>query len=250
MPKAENETAGVELSILMPCLNEAQTLADCIRKAGRFLTENNITGEILIADNGSTDGSIPMAEQEGARVVSVPLRGYGAALGGGIEAARGLYVIMGDADGSYDFSALGEFVNKLHQGYDLVVGNRYKGGIRPGAMPGLHRYLGNPLLSGLGRILFPCAIHDFHCGLRGFRRDAVIGLELTTTGMEYASEMIAKAVIYKLRMTEIPTILHPDGRNRRPHLRTWRDGWRHLKFMVLFKVRWPLFTRGRHQQKR
>ncbi len=233
-----------ELSIVMPCLNEAETLATCIDKARSFLKENNIMGEIIVADNGSTDGSQAIAEEHGARVVDVPLRGYGAALMGGINAACGRYVIMGDADDSYDFTALGLFVGKLREGYDLVMGNRFKGGIKPGAMPLLHRYLGNPVLTGLGRIFFGSPAGDFHCGLRGFSKEAVDRLNLQTTGMEFASEMVVKATLKGLRITEVPTTLSPDGRSRPPHLKSWRDGWRHLRFMLIYSPRWLFLYPG------
>lgn len=234
----------VELTILMPCLNEAETIAVCIEKAKRFLERNSISGEVLIADNGSTDGSIAIAESLGARVVPIRTRGYGAALGGGIAAAKGTYVIMGDADDSYDLENLEPFLEKLRGGADLVMGNRFRGGIAPDAMPFLHRYLGNPVLSFLGRLFFDIPVGDFHCGLRGFRRTAIAGLGLETTGMEFASEMIVRASLDKLTITEVPTTLKPDGRSRPPHLRTWRDGWRHLKFLLIFCPRWLYFVPG------
>lgn len=238
------QPATLELSIVMPCLNEAETIATCVRKAMRFLADNGVAGEVVIADNGSTDGSQAIAAEEGARVVAVERRGYGNALMGGIEAARGRYVIMGDADDSYDFLALGPFLEKLREGYDLVMGNRFRGGIAPGAMPPLHRYLGNPVLSTAGRLFFRTRIGDFHCGLRGFSRDAYRRLDLQTTGMEFASEMVAKASIHGLRVTEVPTTLSPDGRGRPPHLRSWRDGWRHLRFMLLYSPRWLFLYPG------
>ena len=228
----------------MPCLNEAETLAVCIRKALGCLSENGISGEVIVADNGSTDGSQAIAEAEGARVVPVEAKGYGNALMGGIEAARGRYVIMGDADDSYDFSALGPFIEKLRKGNDLVMGNRFRGGIVPGAMPALHRYLGNPVLSGLGRLFFRCPVGDFHCGLRGFSREAIWRMKLQTTGMEFASEMVVKATLLGLRIVEVPTTLSPDGRSRPPHLRSWRDGWRHLRFMLLFSPAWLFLYPG------
>ncbi len=233
-----------ELTILMPCLNEAETLETCIRKALSFLSRNAIGGEVLIADNGSTDGSQSIAARCGARIVPVPLRGYGAALITGIEAARGRYVIMGDSDDSYDFSRLELFVDRLRAGFDLVMGNRFKGGIAPGAMPKLHRLLGNPVLSTIGRVFFGSACRDFHCGLRGFRRDAILALDLQAPGMEFASEMVVKATIKKLRITEVPTTLSKDGRSRPPHLRSWRDGWRHLRFLLLFSPRWLFLYPG------
>lgn len=233
-----------ELTILMPCLNEAETLAVCIRKARGFLVENDVEGEVLIADNGSTDGSQEIAEAEGARVVPVPRKGYGAALAGGIAAARGRFVIMGDADDSYDFSTLMPFLEKLREGAQLVMGNRFEGGIAPGAMPALHRYLGNPVLSFAGRLFFRTDIGDFHCGLRGFDRDAIRALNLRTSGMEFASEMVVKATLEKLRIAEVPTTLSPDGRTRAPHLRSWRDGWRHLRFLLLYSPRWLFLYPG------
>ena len=233
-----------ELTILMPCLNEAGTLEGCIAKARAFLERERITGEVLVADNGSEDGSRAIAERGGARVIEVPARGYGAALAGGIAAARGRYVIMGDADASYDFSRLEAFVAKLREGYPLVMGNRFRGGIRSGAMPFLHRYIGNPLLSFLGRLLFRAPVGDFHCGLRGFERDAVRRLALRTTGMEFASELVVKAALAGWRIAEVPTTLEPDGRDRPPHLRSWRDGWRHLRFLLLFSPRWLFLYPG------
>jgi hypothetical protein len=233
-----------ELSILMPCLNEAETLATCIRKAKRFLDTSGVHGEVLVADNGSTDGSRDIAVAEGARVVPVPRRGYGAALLGGIEAAEGRYVIMGDADDSYDFTALQPFLDRLRAGADVVMGNRFQGGIAPGAMPFLHRYLGNPVLSWLGRLFFKIPIGDFHCGLRGFSRDRIQALNLRTTGMEFASEMIVRAAMSGYRIDEVPTTLKPDGRSRPPHLRTWRDGWRHLSFLLMYSPRWLFLYPG------
>jgi len=233
-----------ELSILMPCLNEAETLATCIGKALQFLRAHAIAGEVLVADNGSTDGSDAIAVRQGARLVRVPARGYGAALIGGISAARGKYIIMGDADDSYDFTSLAPFLEKLREGYDLVMGNRFAGGIRPGAMPFLHRYLGNPILSATGRLFFRSPVGDFHCGLRGLRRDAILKLDLRTSGMEFASEMVVKAALYDLRVSEVPTVLYPDGRTRRPHLRTWSDGWRHLRFLLLYSPRWLFLYPG------
>jgi glycosyltransferase involved in cell wall biosynthesis len=247
-------TKTCELTILMPCLNEAETLARCIEKARAFLARSGCRGEVLIADNGSTDGSQAIAEANGARVVSIVERGYGNALLGGIRAARGKYVIMGDSDDSYDFSRLEPFLEQLRSGYQLVMGNRFRGGIMPGAMPTLHRYLGNPVLTMIGRIIFrgirnaglpgqaPCG--DFHCGLRGFDREAILGLDLQASGMEFASEMVVKATIFKLKITEVPTTLSPDGRNRPPHLRSWRDGWRHLRFLLLFSPRWLFLYPG------
>jgi glycosyltransferase involved in cell wall biosynthesis len=239
MPRDE-----LELTILMPCLNEAETIAACIGKAMAFLHANGIVGEVLIADNGSTDGSRDIAQSLGARVHPVEERGYGAALLGGMSAARGRYIIMGDADDSYDFSALTPFIDRLRAGADLVMGNRFKGGISPGAMPPLHRYLGNPVLSFLGRLFFNVPTGDFHCGLRGFNRDRFLSLDLRTTGMEFASEMVVRAALANYRIEEVPTRLHPDGRSRPPHLRTWRDGWRHLRFLLIYSPRWLFLYPG------
>jgi len=241
---AGDRAAATELTIVMPCLNEAETLATCIEKANRYLAGSGVVGEVVIADNGSTDGSQDIARRLGARVVDVPRRGYGAALQAGIAAAHGRYVIMGDSDDSYDFLALQPFVDKLREGYDLVMGNRFRGGIAPGAMPPLHKYLGNPVLSFAGRLFYSSDIKDFHCGLRGFSRDAMLGLGLTTTGMEFASEMVVKATLARLKTTEVPTTLSPDGRSRPPHLRSWRDGWRHLKFLLTFAPKWLFFYPG------
>ncbi len=235
---------AIELTILMPCLDEARTLAVCIAKAQRFLARTGIQGEVLIADNGSTDGSQALAIQSGSRLIEVPTRGYGAALIAGIDAAQGRYVIMGDADDSYDFSALDLYVQALRAGHQLVVGNRFQGGIRPGAMPALHRYLGNPVLSFLGRRFFGGSLGDFHCGLRGFDRAAMRGLRLVTPGMEFASEMIVKSLQAGLRIGEVPTVLHKDGRGRPPHLNTWRDGWRHLRYLLLYSPRWLFLYPG------
>lgn len=241
---AGNAPRVVELTILMPCLNEAETLATCIDKAMGYLARSGVAGEVVIADNGSTDGSQDIARAHGARVVPVPRRGYGAALIAGIEAARGRYVIMGDSDDSYDFTALDPFVAKLREGYDLVMGNRFLGGIKPGAMPPLHRYLGNPVLTAIGRVFFGSPVRDFHCGLRGFNRDAILALGLRSPGMEFASEMVVKATVQRLRMSEVPTTLSPDGRSRPPHLRSWRDGWRHLRFLLAFCPRWLFLYPG------
>jgi len=232
------------LSVVLPCLNEAETLETCIRKAQSAMLRLGITGEVIVADNGITDGSQDIARRLGARVVDVPIRGYGAALQGGIEAARGEFVIMADADDSYDLAGLEPFVAKLREGYDLVMGNRFAGGIAPGAMPPLHRYLGNPVLTAVGRLFFRSPIRDFHCGMRGFRRDSILALELRTTGMEFASEMVAKAALRGLRVTEVPTPLARDGRSRPPHLRSWRDGWRHLRFLLLYSPRYLFLLPG------
>lgn len=234
----------MELTILMPCLNEARTVARCVAQARDFLVRSGIAGEVVVADNGSTDGSQALAREAGARVVDVPERGYGAALAAGIAAAEGRFVVMGDSDESYDFSSLDPFLARLRAGADLVMGNRFKGGIAPGAMPFLHRYLGNPVLSLIGRVFFRIQVGDFHCGLRGFSRDRVRSLGLVTQGMEFASEMVAKAALAGLRIEEVPTTLRPDNRGRPPHLRTWRDGWRHLLFMLLFCPRWLFLAPG------
>jgi hypothetical protein len=233
-----------ELSIVMPCLNEAETLATCIVKAQRFLEGAGVAGEILVADNGSTDGSQEIAAAHGARVVEVKERGYGAALIGGIRAARGHYVIMGDSDDSYDFSHLDPFIAKLHEGYDLVMGNRFKGGIAPGAMPPLHKYFGNPILTGIGRLFFGAPCGDFHCGLRGFNKASIQRLQLSSLGMEFASEMVVKATLLNLRVTDVPTTLSQDGRSRPPHLRSWRDGWRHLRFLLMYSPNWLFLYPG------
>jgi Glycosyl transferase family 2 len=246
-PKAFDSGVGpatIELSIIMPCLNEAETLKVCIGKARAYLERAQVAGEVIVADNGSTDGSRELAVQCGAKLVEIAERGYGAALLGGIDAAHGTFVIMADADDSYDFSQLDAFVAKLREGNDLVMGNRFQGGIAPGAMPPLHRYLGNPVLSGIGRLFFSTQIGDFHCGLRGFNRQAIQGLQLRTTGMEFASEMVVKATLVELRIAEVPTTLSPDGRSRPPHLRSWRDGWRHLRFLLLYAPRWLFLYPG------
>lgn len=238
------EESMPELSVVMPCLNEAETLEVCIEKAMRSMRESGIQGEVVIADNGSTDGSQEIALRMGARVINVVAKGYGNALMGGIAAARGKYVIMGDADDSYDFENLLPFAEKLREGYALVMGNRFKGGIKPNAMPPLHKYLGNPVLTAIGRILFKSPCGDFHCGLRGFSKDAITQLDLQTTGMEFASEMVVKATLHRMRITEVPTVLSPDGRSRPPHLRSWRDGWRHLRFLMLYSPRWLFLYPG------
>ncbi|NPA95905.1 MAG: glycosyltransferase family 2 protein, partial [Thermodesulfobacteria bacterium] len=207
----------IELSVVMPCLNEEETLATCINKVWKWAEENNVYTEIIIADNGSTDNSVKIARQCGAKVIRVQERGYGSALAGGIHAASGKYIIMGDADDSYDFHDLTPFLDKLRQGYDLVMGNRFLGGIKKNAMPPLHRYLGNPVLTAIGRLFFHSPCGDFHCGLRGFRKDRILQLQLQTTGMEFASEMVIKATLQGLRIAEVPTTLSPDGRSRAPH---------------------------------
>jgi glycosyltransferase involved in cell wall biosynthesis len=234
----------VELTILMPCLNEAETVATCVRKARGFLERMGIDGEVLVADNGSTDGSPDLALKAGARVVPVARKGYGSALMGGINAASGRFVIMADADESYDFSQLDAFVDGLRAGNTMVIGHRFRGGIRRGAMPFLHRYIGNPVLSFAGRLLFSSRIGDFHCGLRGVDRAAVLQLGLHAPGMEFASEMIVKATLAGWRIAEVPTVLSPDGRSRAPHLRSWRDGWRHLRFLLMMSPRWLMLYPG------
>lgn len=234
----------LEISIVMPCLNEAETLGGCISEAQSAIASSGRPGEVIVADNGSRDGSDAIAVAAGARLVRVAVPGYGSALRGGIAASRGRYVLIGDADGSYDFRDLGRFVEKLSAGYQLVVGNRFDGGIAPGAMPWLHRWIGNPLLSTLGRTLFKVRVRDFHCGLRAFEREAYDRLRLSSPGMEFASEMVLRAALAGYRMTEVPTSLRRDGRSRRPHLRTWRDGWRHLRFMLLFSPRWLFLAPG------
>ena len=238
------EQNEIELSIILPCLNEVETLGTCLRKAKKFLQSYAVNGEIIVADNGSTDGSQSIAVEMGARLVNIETKGYGAALMGGIAAARGQFIIMGDSDDSYDFTNLAPFLNKLREGCDLVMGNRFKGGIKPGAMPFLHRYLGNPVLSWIGRLFFKAPISDFHCGLRGFRKSSIEKLHLQTTGMEFASEMIVKAILFKQCITEVPTVLWPDKRSRPPHLRTWRDGWRHLRFLLLYSPDWLFMLPG------
>ncbi|MBS0219206.1 MAG: glycosyltransferase family 2 protein [Proteobacteria bacterium] len=233
-----------ELTILMPCLNEAETLGRCIEKALGYFERSGVVGEVLVADNGSNDGSQKIARTLGARVIGVPMKGYGNALMAGIRAARGRFIIMGDSDDSYDFGDLDLFVQKLREGSDLVMGNRFKGGIRRGAMPALHRYLGNPVLSAVGRLFFNSPCGDFHCGLRGFTRAAILALDLQSPGMEFASEMVVKATVRGLAIAEVPTTLSPDGRSRPPHLRSWRDGWRHLRFLLLFSPRWLFLYPG------
>jgi glycosyltransferase involved in cell wall biosynthesis len=228
----------------MPCLNEAETVETCVRKAVGFFEEHGIDGEVVVADNGSTDGSQQLARDAGARVVPVIDKGYGNALMGGIRAARGKYVVMGDADDSYDFTSLLPFLEELRDGADLVMGNRFKGGIAPGAMPPLHRYLGNPVLSFIGRLFFGSKIGDFHCGLRAFNKESIMRLGLQTGGMEFASEMVVKATLAKYDIREVPTTLSPDGRSRPPHLNTWRDGWRHLRFLLLYSPRWLFLIPG------
>lgn len=234
----------IELTILMPCLNEEETLESCIKKANKFLTKNKVKGEILIADNGSTDNSIDIAKKLGARVINVKEKGYGSALIAGSKNAYGKYVIMGDSDDSYDFLHLEEFLKKLREGYDLVMGNRFAGGIEKGAMPFSHRYIGNPLLSFIGRLFFHSKIKDFHCGLRGFNKKKILDLNLNCTGMEYASEMVVKSEMNNLKITEVPTTLKKDGRSRKPHLKTFSDGWRHLNFLLIYAPKWLFLIPG------
>lgn len=238
------QLAPIELTVVMPCLNEAETLATCVDKALAALRDNNIAGEVIVADNGSTDGSQFIAEQHGARVLHVPVRGYGAALNAGISSARGTYVLMADADDSYNFTHIPRFLEELRKGADLVMGNRFAGGIGPGAMPPLHRYLGNPVLSWMGRTLFKTPVGDFHCGIRAFSKSAYEALTLRTTGMEFASEMVVKASLQKQRIVEVPTSLQKDGRSRPPHLKTWRDGWRHFRFLLMYSPRWLFLYPG------
>jgi glycosyltransferase involved in cell wall biosynthesis len=240
----DNSEEPLELSIVMPCLNEAETLATCIEKARQWLIKNRVAGEIIVADNGSTDGSQNIATALGARVINVVQKGYGSALMGGINAARGKYIVMGDADDSYSFAHLDLFLEKLREGFDFVMGNRFAGGINPGAMKALHKYLGNPVLTGIGRLLFKSPCGDFHCGLRAFSKAAVMKLDLRTTGMEFASEMVVKSTLHELRIAEVPTTLFRDGRSRPPHLRSWRDGWRHLRFLLLYSPRWLFLYPG------
>ena len=235
---------SVEVSVVMPCLNEAETLETCIRKAQRALEQGQISGEVIVADNGSTDGSVEIAESLGARVARVAAKGYGNALMGGIAAAAGKFIIMGDADDSYDFGDIPKFVTELRAGAQLVMGNRFRGGIKPGAMPPLHQYFGNPALTRIGRLFFGSPVNDFYCGLRGFQKDAYRALGLRTTGMEFATEMVVKATLLKQRIAEVPTTLSPDGRSRPPHLRTWRDGWRTLRFFLLYSPRWLFLYPG------
>jgi glycosyltransferase involved in cell wall biosynthesis len=244
-PKQSASTpTSVEVSIVMPCLNEAETLAKCIRHAQSAIAKGGLTAEIIVADNGSTDGSQQIAKDLGARVVDVPRKGYGSALIGGIDAAQGRFVVIGDADDSYDFESIGPLIDKLREGYDLVVGNRFMGGIEPGAMPWSHRWIGNPILTFISRVFFHAPVGDTHCGLRAFKKDAYEGMRLRATGMEFASEMVIKASLKGMRITEVPVVLRPDGRSRPPHLRTWRDGWRHLRFMLLFSPRWLFLYPG------
>lgn len=244
MSASDGSDESVELSVVMPCLNEAKTLAVCIEKATATLRAHGIRGEVVIGDNGSSDGSQDIARALGARVVDVPARGYGAALLGAFAAARGRYVIMGDSDASYDFGEIPLFLAKLREGHQLVMGNRFLGEIKPGAMPWKNRHLGNPALSGIGRLFFRIPVGDFHCGIRAFDKAAIDALDLRSTGMELASEMVVKAQMHGLRLAEVPATLSPDGRDRPPHLRPWRDGWRHLRFLLLYSPRWLFLYPG------
>jgi glycosyltransferase involved in cell wall biosynthesis len=244
VPLATPAHTEIELSVVMPCLNEAETLAACIAKIQSAFAAANIAGEIIVADNGSTDGSQSIAENAGTRLVTVGRKGYGSALMGGIATARGKYIVMGDADGSYDFGDIPRFLEQLRAGNDLVMGNRFQGGIHPGAMPPLHRYLGNPVLTEIGKLFFKSPCGDFHCGLRGFTKAAYMRMGLRTTGMEFASEMVVKATLFRMPISEVATPLMPDGRSRAPHLRTWRDGWRHLRFLLLYSPRWLFLYPG------
>ena len=234
----------LELSVVMPCLNERETVGVCVRKALVSIREAGILGEVIVGDNGSTDGSVEVAEKEGARVIHVADKGYGNALKGGILAARGEYVLMADSDDSYDFSHIMRFIEPLRAGSDLVMGNRFRGGIAKDAMPPLHRYLGNPVLTGIGRLFFRSPCKDFHCGMRGFRKDSFLRMDIRSTGMEFASEMVVKASLFRMKVSEVPTTLNPDGRSHPPHLRTWRDGWRHLRFLLMYSPRWLFLYPG------
>ena len=233
-----------ELTVVLPCLDERETVGTCVRKAVAALQKAGIHGEVIVADNGSTDGSVELAETEGARVVHVEHRGYGNALRGGIQEARGTYVLMADSDDSYDFTHIPRFVEQLRNGSDLVMGNRFLGGIRDGAMPPLHRYLGNPVLTAIGRLFFRSPSRDFHCGIRAFRKDSYERMDIRSTGMEFASEMVVKASLLRMKVSEVPTTLSPDGRSHPPHLRTWHDGWRHLRFLLMYSPRWLFLFPG------
>ena len=234
----------LELSVVMPCLNEHETVGVCVRKALASLRQAGIPGEVIVGDNGSTDGSVELAESEGARVIHVANKGYGNALMGGILAARAEYIVMADSDDSYDFGHIMRFLEQLRAGSDLVMGNRFRGGIAKRAMPPLHRYLGNPVLTGIGRLFFKSPCDDFHCGMRGFRKDAFLRMDIRSTGMEFASEMVVKASLLRMKVSEVPTTLSPDGRSHPPHLRTWRDGWRHLRFLLMYSPRWLFLYPG------
>jgi glycosyltransferase involved in cell wall biosynthesis len=235
---------ALELTVVLPCLNERETVGVCVQKAVAALQKAGIHGEVIVADNGSTDGSVELAESEGARVVHVDHRGYGNALRGGIQEARGTYVLMADSDDSYDFTHIPRFIEQLRNGSDLVMGNRFLGGIRDGAMPPLHRYLGNPVLTAIGRLFFRSPSRDFHCGIRAFRKDSYERMDIRSTGMEFASEMVVKASLLRMKVSEVPTTLSPDGRSHPPHLRTWHDGWRHLRFLLMYSPRWLFLYPG------
>ena len=246
-PQMDDSVAAgetVELSVVMPCLNERETVGVCVRKALASLHEAGIHGEVIVGDNGSTDESVEIARSEGARVVHVEEKGYGSVLRGGILAACGEYVVMADSDDSYDFGHITRFLEQLRAGSDLVMGNRFRGGIAKGAMPPLHRYFGNPVLTGIGKLFFHSPCHDFHCGMRGFRKDSFVRMDIRSTGMEFASEMVVKAGLLGMKVSEVPTTLSPDGRSHPPHLRTWRDGWRHLRFLLLYSPRWLFLYPG------
>jgi glycosyltransferase involved in cell wall biosynthesis len=241
---APQEQSPIEVSFVLPCLNEAETLERCILEVRECIERNALRAEIVVADNGSTDGSPELAKQLGARVVAVPERGYGSALMGGFDAARGRFLVMGDTDLSYDFREAIGLIARLRDGADLVMGSRFRGRIEPGAMPWLHRWLGNPVLSWLGRRLFGAPVSDFHCGLRALSRDAYRAMGLRTSGMEFASEIVVKAAVRRMRIEEVPVTLRPDARSRAPHLRRWRDGWRHLRFLLTLSPRWTLLIPG------
>lgn len=243
-PTSSASPEPIELSVVMPCLNEAETLATCIDKARGFFASHGVNGEVIVADNGSTDGSQEIAVRHGARLVHVAEKGYGNALQAGIAAARGRFIIMGDSDDSYDFSSLGPLVEKLRDGYEFVMGNRFRGGIQRKAMPPLHRYFGNPVMTGIGRLFFRSRVGDFQCGLRGFTKEAYERMNVRTTGMEFASELVVKATLLKMRIAEVPVTLAPDGRSRPPHMRSWRDGWRNLRFLLLYSPRWLFLYPG------
>lgn len=240
----ESTSLQPELSIVLPCLNEEKTVGTCIRKAQAFLQRSGVNGEVIVADNGSTDRSVEIAQSQGARVVHITEKGYGNALRGGFAAARGKYILMADSDDSYDLENLAPFLEKLREGYDLVMGNRFRGGIAPGAMPWHHRYIGNPILSLIGKLFFRTAINDFHCGIRAFTKEAIAQMNLQSSGMELASEIVVKAALLKMKMCEVPTRLFPDGRDRPPHLRSFRDGWRHLRFLLLYSPAWLFLYPG------
>lgn len=235
---------SIEVSVVLPCLNERETVGICVSEAIKALRAASLSGEVIVADNGSTDGSVEIAQSAGARVVHVEQRGYGSALKGGIQAARGVYVLMADSDNSYDFGHIPRFIEQLRNGADLVMGNRFGGGIRKGAMPPLHRYLGNPVLTGLGRLFFRSPCHDFHCGIRAFRKQSFERMDIRSSGMEFASEMVVKATLLQMTLGEVPTTLSPDGRGHPPHLRTWHDGWRHLRFLLMYSPRWLFLYPG------